>query len=151
MELSGQYTFEAPQEIVWSMLQDPEVIGSIIPGSQGLEEIGENQYHAELIVKVGPIKGKFEGNVELTNINAPDSYTLLMNGKGPAGHVDGEGNVRLEYSDGITTMHYSGDAKVGGKIATVGQRLLDVAAKAIAKQSLNALAKQVQKRIEDGA
>lgn len=149
MKLEGKYNFAAPQQIVWDMLQDPEVIGSIIPGSQGLEEVAENQFHAALIVKVGPIKGKFEGSVELKDINAPDSYTMLIHGKGPAGHVDGEGFVRLEHEDGTTTMHYTGDAKVGGKIAAIGQRLLDMTAKAITKQSLKMLAQKVEKRIEE--
>jgi carbon monoxide dehydrogenase subunit G len=132
------------------MLQDPEVISSIIPGSEQLEEIGENKYLSVLVVKVGPVNGRFEGQVELTDLNAPESYTMIMSGKGPAGHVDGTGNVRLEADGDTTIMHYTGDAKVGGKIAAVGQRLLDVAAKQLAKQSLNLLAKRIQERIAAG-
>ncbi|MCI0698284.1 carbon monoxide dehydrogenase, partial [candidate division KSB1 bacterium] len=89
--------------------------------------------------------------VELKDLNPPESYNMAMSGKGPAGHVDGTGSVRLEHDGKITTMHYSGDAKVGGKVAAVGQRLLDVVAKAMAKRSLNALAKKVQERIEQEA
>ena len=149
MHLEGTYTFNAEREVVWDMLQDPNVIGSIMPGSQGMEKIGDNQYQSVLEVKVGPVTGRFESNIELADIHAPESYKLLMNGKGPAGHVTGEGLIRLEYTDGVTTMHYSGDAKVGGRIAAVGQRLLDVAAKSIAKQSLNSLAKKIEERINE--
>ena len=149
MRLEGRYEFEASQQVVWGLLQDPNVIGSIIPGSQGLDEVGENQYQIALVVKVGPVTGRFEGSVELADKNPPDSYKLIMSGKGPAGHVNGEGLVQLEHVDGVTTMHYSGDATVGGKIATVGQRLLDLAARTMAKQSLKALAKQVEARINE--
>ena len=149
MHLEGTYTFNAAREIVWGMLQDPNVIGSIMPGSHGLEQIGENQYQSVLEVKVGPVNGRFESTIELADINAPESYKLLMTGKGPAGHVTGEGIIRLTYADGVTTMHYNGDAKVGGRIAAVGQRLLDVAAKSIAKQSLNSLAKKIEERINE--
>lgn len=151
MKLEGTYEFETTREVVWEMLQDPEVIGSIIPGSQGMEEIGENKYESVVIVKVGPITGRFEGTVELMDLNPPESYNMAMKGKGPAGHVDGTGSVRLEYDGKITTMHYTGDAKVGGKIAAVGQRLLDVVAKAMAKRSLNSLAKKIQERIDEDA
>lgn len=149
MHIEGTYEFESDRELVWDMLQDTEVIGSIMPGSKGLEEVGENKYYTGLVVKVGPVNGKFEANIELADINEPESYKLIIEGKGPAGHVNGEGVIRLEQNDEITIMHYAGDAKVGGKIAAVGQRLLDVAAKQIAKQSLRKLAKRVEERIEE--
>jgi hypothetical protein len=151
MKLEGSYEFETTREVVWEMLQDPEVIGSIVPGSQGMIEVGENKYESAIVVKVGPITGRFEGTVELKDLVAPESYNMAMTGKGPAGHVDGTGTVRLEYDGKITTMHYTGDARVGGKIAAVGQRLLDVVAKAMAKRSLNALANKIQERIEEDA
>ena len=73
---------------------------------------------------------------------------MLVSGKGPAGHFTGEGTIRLEQGNGGTVMHYAGDARIGGKIAAVGQRLLNVAAKQIAKQSLKKLSKQVELRLE---
>jgi len=149
MHIEGTYEFEASQQLVWDMLQDTEVLGSIIPGSKGLEEVEPNKYYTGLAVKVGPVNGKFEANIELADVNEPDDYRLLIDGKGPAGHVTGEGKIRLEHADGVTTMFYEGDAKIGGKIAAVGQRLLDVAAKQIAKQSLKKLAKQIDEKIEE--
>lgn len=148
MHLEGTYEFETNQQLVWDMLQDPDVIGSIIPGANGLEEIGDNKYESVIVVKVGPVQGRFEATVELADLNPIDSYKLILHGKSPVGFVDGEGEVRLEYADNVTTMFYSGDAKVGGRIAAVGQRLLDVAAKGITKQALNALARKIQERIE---
>lgn len=149
MHIEGTYEFESDRQLVWDTLQDTEVLGSIIPGSSGLEEIGDNKYYTALSVKVGPVNGKFEANIELADVNEPDSYKLLIDGKGPAGHVTGEGVISLEQNENLTIMHYAGDAKVGGKIAAVGQRLLDAAAKRIAKQSLKKLAERVEERIEE--
>lgn len=151
MHIEGSYEFEASQKLVWDMLQDTEVLSSIIPGSKGLEEVEPNKFHTGLAVKVGPVNGKFEANIELADVNEPNDYRLIIDGKGPAGHVTGEGKIWLEHADNVTTMHYSGDAKVGGKIAAVGQRLLDVAAKQIAKQSLKKLAKEINNKIDEEA
>jgi uncharacterized protein len=149
MHLEGTYEFQSNRQLVWDMLLNPEVIGSIMPGSQGLTEVEPNKFHTALVVKVGPVNGKFEANIDLADIDEPESYKLIVEGKGPAGHVTGEGVIRLEETNAMTIMHYSGDAKVGGKIAAVGQRLLDVAAKQIAKQSLIKLAKRVEERIDE--
>ena len=149
MHIEGTYEFESERQLVWDMLQDTEVLSSIIPGSKGLEEIAENRFHTALAAKIGPVNGKFEADIQLMDINAPESYKLIINGKGPAGHVTGEGVIRLEQNGITTVMHYAGDAKVGGKIAAVGQRLLDVASKQIAKQSLKKLAKRIEERITE--
>ncbi|MDE2748828.1 MAG: carbon monoxide dehydrogenase subunit G [Chloroflexota bacterium] len=148
MHIEGTYDFDFKRELVWDVLMDIDVLGSIIPGSKGLEEIGENKYESKLSVRVGPVNGKFEAQFELADVDAPESYRLIVSGKGPAGHVTGEGTIRLEQDNGKTVMHYAGDARIGGKIAAVGQRLLDVAAKQIAKQSLKKLSKQVELRLE---
>ncbi|MCY3834474.1 MAG: carbon monoxide dehydrogenase subunit G, partial [Chloroflexi bacterium] len=142
------YDFDFERELVWDVLMDMDVLGSIIPGSKGLEAIGENKYQSKLSVRVGPVNGKFEAQFELADVNEPESYRLIVAGKGPAGHVTGEGRIRLARENGLTVMHYAGDARIGGKIAAVGQRLLDVAAKQIAKQSLKKLSKQVELRLE---
>ena len=148
MHIEGSYEFDSRRELVWDVLMDIDVLGSIIPGSQGLNEIADNKYQSKLAVKVGPVNGKFEANFELADVNAPESYRLIVEGKGPAGHVTGAGTISLAAADGGTVMHYAGDARIGGKIAAVGQRLLDVAAKQIAKQALRKLSKQVEMRLE---
>ena len=148
MHIEGSYEFEFQRELVWDVLMDIDVLGSIIPGSKGLQEIGENKYESKLAVKIGPVNGKFESQIELVDVMAPESYRLLVAGKGPAGHVTGEGEIRLAQENGVTVMHYAGDARIGGKIAAVGQRLLDVAAKQITKQALKKLSKQIEARLE---
>ncbi|MDE2859438.1 MAG: carbon monoxide dehydrogenase subunit G [Chloroflexota bacterium] len=148
MHIEGSYEFEFERELVWDVLMDIDVLGSIIPGSKGLQEIGENKYESKLAVRVGPVNGKFESQFELVDVTAPESYRLIVEGKGPAGHVTGEGEIRLAQENGRTVMRYAGDARIGGKIAAVGQRLLDVAAKQIAKQALKKLSKQIEARLE---
>ncbi|MDE2818812.1 MAG: carbon monoxide dehydrogenase subunit G [Chloroflexota bacterium] len=148
MHIEGSYEFEFERELVWDVLMDIDVLGSIIPGSKGLQEIGENKYESKLAVRVGPVNGKFESQFELVDVMAPESYRLIVEGKGPAGHVTGEGEIRLAQENGRTVMRYAGDARIGGKIAAVGQRLLDVAAKQIAKQALKKLSKQIEARLE---
>lgn len=148
MHIEGSYEFEFQRELVWEVLMDIDVLGSIIPGSKGLEEIGQNKYQSKLAVRIGPVNGKFESSFELADVKAPESYRLIVEGKGPAGHVTGEGEIRLAQENGTTVMHYTGDARIGGKIAAVGQRLLDVAAKQIAKQALKKLSKQIEARLE---
>ncbi len=148
MHIEGSYEFAFERELVWEVLMDIDVLGSIIPGSKGLQEIGENKYQSKLAVKVGPVNGKFEASFELADVNAPESYRLIVAGKGPAGHVTGEGTIRLAHENGVTVMNYAGDARIGGKIAAVGQRLLDVAAKQITKQALRKLSRQVENRLQ---
>ncbi len=148
MHIEGSYDFEFGRELVWDVLMDIDVLGSIIPGSKGLQEIGENKYESKLAVKVGPVNGKFEAKFELVDLVAPESYRLLVEGKGPAGHVTGAGTISLAQEDSVTVMRYAGDARIGGKIAAVGQRLLDVAAKQITKQALKKLSKQIEARLE---
>lgn len=151
MHIEGSYDFQGERQLVWDALMDLDVLGSIIPGSQGLEEIGENKYHSRLAVRVGPVNGKFEASFELADINEPQSYRLLVEGKGPAGHVTGAGTIELSQENNTTTMRYAGDARIGGKIAAVGQRLLDAAAKQIARQALRKLSRQVAARLEAAA
>lgn len=147
MKVEGSYTFAAPRHVVWPMLLDPTVLANVMPGCEELKEVGENQYVGVLKIKVGPVQGKFNGEVTLTDIAAPNSYNMVVDGKGPAGFVKGDGGLRLEEEGGTTIMHYSGDAQVGGRIASVGQRLLDTSAKAIIRQSLDGLNQQVEARM----
>ncbi len=147
MELSGTYTFDAPRELVWEMLLDPEVLARIMPGCDRLERVGENEYVGQLKIKVGPVQGVFQGNVHITEAQPPQSYRMTVNGKGPQGIVDGQGKVQLEANGAGVTLHYEGQAYVSGRIASVGQRLMDSSAKAIVKQSLQNLETQVQARL----
>ena len=149
MKVNGSHTFQAPRDVVWPMLQDPEILSKVMPGCEALTPTGEeNQYEGLLKIKMGPIQGKFKGLVTLSNINEPESYDIMVNGRGPAGHIKGVGSLQLNEADGITTMIYDGDAQVNGRIATVGQRLMDTSARAIIRQSLEALDNQVETRVQ---
>ena len=148
MNLEGSYTFEAPQKEVWKALLDPDVLAKTLPGCEKLEQIGDNEYKGMIKIKVGPVQGKFEGVVTLTNLQEPDSYQMTVDGKGAPGFMKGEGNVRLEGQGDSTVMHYEGQAQVGGRIASVGQRLLDSSAKALTRQSLENIHTQIKARVQ---
>jgi hypothetical protein len=139
MKISGEYTFEAPQQRVWDALQDPTVLTSVLPGCERLQEVGEKQYEGELNIRVGPVQGKFQGKIEMKDLQAPNHFTLSIDGRGAPGFVNAEATVDLEPSAGGTLMRYASDAQVGGRVASVGQRLLDSSAKSIIRQSLDGL------------
>ncbi len=154
MKVEGDYTFDAPRDLVWEALLDPEVLGSILPGGEGIEQIGENEYAGNLKIKVGPVQGTFSGNIKLNNLVDLESYDIEVDGKGAPGFVKAGGSLKLTGREGQTDMAYHGDAQIGGRIASVGQRLLDASAKSIIKQSLDALNAYLQveaaKRQADG-
>jgi len=139
MNVAGEYTFDAPQELVWNALLDPDVLASVMPGGEGFEEIGENEYAGNLKIKVGPVQGKFTGNIKLSDIMAPQSYSIMVDGKGAPGFVKASGALKLDGQGESTHMSYEGMAQIGGRIASVGQRLLDASAKSIIRQSLDGL------------
>lgn len=147
MKLQGEYKFDAPQHLVWEAVQDPDVLGSVLPGGEGVTQTGENEYESKLKIKVGPVQGKFTGNIKLSNINPPDSYDIEVDGKGAPGFVKANGSLSLTSQSDATLLTYHGEAKVGGRIASVGQRLLDASAKSIIKQSLEALNAYLQVQV----
>jgi len=151
MEVSGEYTFEAPQDLVWQALQDPDVLASIMPGGEEFSEVGENEYEGSLKIKVGPVQGKFKGNIKLSDIVEPESYTIEVDGKGAPGFVKATGNLKLTNQGAQTHMVYEGNANVGGRIASVGQRLMDTSAKSIIRQSLEGLNEYLKVQVAAGA
>jgi carbon monoxide dehydrogenase subunit G len=144
VKIEGSYTISAPRDAVWEALNDPDVLSKTIPGGQDLEKTGENQYKAKMKIRVGPVQGVFTGNVELTDLKPPESYHMLVDGRGAPGFVKGEGNLKLEAQGEETVLHYEGDAQVGGRLASVGQRLMDTSAQALIRQSLETLDAQIQ-------
>lgn len=148
MRLEGTYLFAAPREAVWEALMDPAVLAGALPGGEQMEQTGENQYRAVMNVKVGPVQGRFEGKILLEDILTPESYLMKVDGQGAPGFVAGEGRLELEEADaGGTVLRYGGDVTVGGRIAGVGQRLIESTAKSIIKQGLAALDGQIQARV----
>ena len=152
MKIQGEHRFSAPRQEVWAALLDPEVLSRTVPGSQSLERTGENEFKGELTMKVGPVTGVFQGKVALENLDPPNGYTLKLDGRGAPGFVNGNGAIHLEDDPaGGTLLRYEVDAHVGGRIAGVGQRLLDSSAKVITRQALEALDVQIRARWPGGA
>ena len=143
MKLEGQHRFEAPRELVWKALLDPEILSRTLPGCEGLERVGDTEFRGTMSMKIGPVGGQFQGTVTLLDLRPPEGYRLKLHGKGAPGFVDGQGVLELAESDGGTTLKYSVDAQVGGRIASVGQRLIESSAKVISRQALESLAQQI--------
>ncbi len=147
MDLKGEYRLPAPRETVWAMLNDPAVLRDCIPGCQELTVTGENEMAATVVAKIGPVKATFTGQVRLENIQAPESYSIVGEGKGGiAGFASGGADVHLADEGAETVLTYSVDAKVGGKIAQLGGRLVDSSAKKLAGQFFDNLAARVSGR-----
>lgn len=151
VEVTGDYEFLAPQEMVWESFFDPELLARIMPGCDRLEQTGENEYEGIMKIRVGPVQGDFRGTVQLSELNPPHGYHMAVNGRGPAGIVRGEGDVQLQATDSGTRLEYGGQAQISGRIATVGQRLMESSANAIARQSLENLDKQIEARLRPPA
>lgn len=149
MKLTGSHELDAPRDEVWEALLDPEVIAATLPGCDGLEEVGENEYVAPIRVGVGPVEGKFEGRFTLSEIQPPESYHLDIKGKGPTGFMQGAADIRLEASDASTILHYEVNANIGGRVASVGQRLIESTGKLVARQGLKRLEKKMKERQEN--
>lgn len=146
MKIEGAYTFGATREEVWAAILDVDVLSRTLPGGQDLEEIGENQYRAKMKMRVGPVQGVFSGTVKLSDIRPLEGYHIEVDGKGASGFVNGEGELRLEAQGDSTVLNYDGEAQVGGRLASVGQRLMESSAQALVRQSLEALDAQIAAR-----
>jgi carbon monoxide dehydrogenase subunit G len=147
MNVAGDYTFEGPQDLVWETLLDPEVLAAVLPGCEKLELVGEDEYEGDLKIKVGPVQGNFSAKVNLVDIQHPDAYTMKVDGRGAPGFVKATGHMRLAAAGEQTTLSYDGQAQVGGKLASVGQRLIESSAKAIIKQTMDGLNNAVVARV----
>jgi len=134
MDLSGEVRIAAPRQIVWEALNDPAVLQACIPGCQSLEKTSDTEMVAKVVQKIGPVKATFNGAVTLLNIVPPQSYTIQGEGKGGiAGFAKGGADVVLEAAGEETVLRYDAKAQVGGKLAQLGNRLIDSTAKKLAK------------------
>src|SRR5262245_27269642 len=145
MKLEGDYLFEATVPEVWSALFDPVILAAVMPGCEKLELV-DGHYVGDIKVKVGPIQGNFTGKVDLKDKVEPESYTMIVDGRGAPGFVKATAHVKLAAEGDATRVRYDTDAQVGGKIASVGQRLLEASARAIVAQSLEGLHTNVKLR-----
>jgi uncharacterized protein len=136
VKLSGSQTLSAPPEKVWDAITDTEVLARCLPGTERLEPAGPDRYKAVVGFALAAISGKYNGTLEFADKKQPTSLTLKIEGKGTPGFMKGEGRLKLAPVDGgkKTELRYEGDAQVGGMIAAVGQRMIDVAARKIVSQ-----------------
>jgi uncharacterized protein len=137
MDFHGRYIIPAPADAVWAALHDPDILASCIPGSQSVIRTSDTDYEAVAVIKIGPVKAKFSGKVNWQDAPPPDGFThagvLSGEGKGgPAGFAKGQSEVRLAAEGENTILTYTAKATVGGKLAQIGQRLIDSTAKSIA-------------------
>src|SRR5689334_25335621 len=133
MEMTGEQLIPAPQQAVWQALNDPEVLKACVPGCESIEPAGENAYQVLMVARVGPVSAKFKGKLSLSDIRPPQSYSMAFEGQGgAAGFAKGGANVRLSPEGAKTKLAYDVKASVGGKLAQIGSRLVDAAAKKVA-------------------
>jgi len=144
MKIEGTQELHAKRERVFQALIDPAVLQRCIPGCERLEKTGENAYSATLRAGVGSIKGVFTGNVRLEDVRPPTHYRIVIDGKGQPGFLKGSGDLDLEERDGATVVNYKGEAQVGGTIASVGQRMIQGAARMMATQFFTAISAEAE-------
>jgi hypothetical protein len=132
MKLSGYYQIKLEKQKVWEALNDPEILKKSIPGCEEFVKNSDTEFTATATNKIGPFNASFTGDIELKEIKAPNSYVIEGSGNSPVGFASGSAKVILEDSDEGTKLSYSVEANVGGKIAQVGSRLIDMTAKKMA-------------------
>jgi len=132
MKLSGSYQINLSKEKVWEALNDPEILKQAIPGCEEFIKNSETEFTATATNKIGPFNASFTGDIELKDLNPPNSYKITGSGNSPVGFASGEAEVKLEDHEKGTNLIYEVEANVGGKIAQVGSRLIDMTAKKMA-------------------
>jgi carbon monoxide dehydrogenase subunit G len=150
MQMTGEQFIPAPRETVWAALNDPDMLKASIPGCQSLTREGENGFTAKVAAKVGPVSATFTGNVALSDIDPPNGYTLSGSGSGgAAGMAKGGAKVSLLEKDGGTLLRYEVNAQVQGKLAQLGARLIDGAAKMMADEFFTRFSAAVPKPVAE--
>ena len=135
MEMISEQLIDQSRETVWKALNDTAVLQQSMPGCESFDATGENTFEAKLVTKIGPVKAKFKFDVELSDIDPPNGYTISGAGQGgAAGFAKGSASVTLSEQDGATLLAYNVQANVGGKLAQLGARLIDGVAKKMADE-----------------
>jgi uncharacterized protein len=153
MELQGQRLIPAAIDRTWAALNDPDVLKRCIAGCESLERTGDNAYEAHVTMRVGPVSARFKGNLQLSEVKPPSSYTIHFDGQGGvAGFGKGSAEVSLQaVSESQTKLSYTARATVGGKLAQIGSRLVDAAAGKITEDFFQAFESQVSANAEAAA
>lgn len=144
MDITGQYRIAAPREVVWGALNDPDVLRRCIPGCKELEKRSDHEFAAKVMLKVGPMSVNFTGTVTLEDLNPPAGYTIVGQGQGgAAGFAKGRAKVDLAEESAETVLSYSAKAEVGGKLATLGSRLIQATSKKLADEFFGKFAEEL--------
>jgi carbon monoxide dehydrogenase subunit G len=144
MTMNGEYQLAVPPQTVWEKLNDPETLKACIPGCEELNKTSDTEFQAIATVKIGPVKARFKGRVTLSDLDPPNGYKISGQGDGGvAGFAKGGATVKLAPKDGGTLLTYDVDAQIGGKLAQLGQRLINGAAKKVADDFFQNFAKAV--------
>ena len=152
MDMQGNRQLAVSQQQAWDSLNDPEILKACIPGCEKFEKVAENEYAVTVAVKIGPVSAKFNGKVKLADIQAPVSYALQFEAQGGvAGFGQGESKVELIPLEGGCELRYTVHSKVGGKIAQLGQRLIDGVAKSLAEDFFKRFEVALQVKFAEGA
>ena len=138
----GSAKVAAPPEAVWAMLLDPATLQAVIPGCHGVEKISDTHFRADVTIGIGPVKGRYLAEVKLSDLDAPRAVTLGGFAEGALGFGHGQGRITLTPENAGSVVHYAYDAAIGGKVASIGGRLLDGAARVVIGQFFSALARQ---------
>jgi len=145
MDMTGEHTIRAPRQAVWAALNDPEVLKQSIAGCEELNKTSDTEFQAQVTAKVGPVKAKFGGKVTLSDLDPPNGYTISGEGSGgAAGFAKGGAKVHLEDAPDGTLLKYEVHAQIGGKLAQIGSRLVDGAARKMADEFFASFAANVE-------
>ena len=144
MRVEGAYIISAPRATVYARLLDPASLAKALPGCEKLEPKADGSFAAHMRIGIAAVKGNYQGRVEIHDQVPVESFRMKVEGKGAGGFMKGEGTIKLADEGSVTLVHYAGEAQVGGLIASVGQRMMQVAAKHIVNQFFDAFAKQIQ-------
>ncbi|KIV57959.1 carbon monoxide dehydrogenase [Aneurinibacillus migulanus] len=146
MKIEYEYTFAMPREVVWNVIQDEDALRASLPGCKAFEHGEDDVYHAEMGVSIGPVKGIFTGEVQQINQEEPSYYRLLVRGKGKPGEIDAVADMKLDEAEQGTKLTCSADVQVTGVLASVGQRIMNGAAKVVLGQFFKAMDKEMKQR-----
>lgn len=149
MHLDGTHTLQVPREQVWQALQDPDTLARAVPGIKTLKPEGEDTYEAISEVKLGPVSGKFTGEMSVADKQPPEHFLLRMTQNSKMGNVAAEGTIDLKaISETETEVQFAGDAKLSGTLARMGQRVLGGVAKSLTKQFFKNLEEELEEEKE---
>ncbi|WP_299452477.1 carbon monoxide dehydrogenase subunit G [uncultured Pigmentiphaga sp.] len=146
MQIVGERQLPLPREVVWGALNDTEVLKASVPGCESITELGDGKYEVTMQAAIGPIKAKFKGTMQITDAKPPKGYSLIFEGAGgAAGFARGGAQVELvEIDHNSTLLQYRSEATVGGKLAQIGARLVDSAARMMSDRFFDAFVKELQ-------